>query len=39
MTTCGYEDWDFWVSMAALGYKWVTVKDLLAIIEKWADSC
>ena len=38
MTTCGYEDWDFWVSLAALGYKWVTVKEPLIYYRKSAGS-
>lgn len=38
MTTCGYEDWDFWVTIAALGYKWVTLKEPLIYYRKTAGS-
>lgn len=34
MSTCGYEDWDYWVSIAALGYKWVTLKKPLIYYRK-----
>lgn len=38
MITCGYEDWDFWISVAALGYKWFTVKEPLVYYRKRAGS-
>ena len=25
----GYQDWDFWISIVAMGYKWVSIKEPL----------
>lgn len=34
----GYEDWDFWVTIAALGYRWVTLKEPLINYRKSVES-
>lgn len=34
----GYEDWDFWISIVAAGYQWVTVKEPLFYYRKRTDS-
>jgi len=36
--TSGYEDWDFWLSIVALGYKWVTVKEPIFYYRKRKNS-
>lgn len=36
--TFGFEDWDFWIAIAALGYKWGTVKEPLIYYRKRAGS-
>jgi hypothetical protein len=34
----GYEDWDFWISVLEVGYKWVTLKEPLFYYRKRAAS-